>query len=149
MTVVAESLAVTDAYLAALRAIAHPAGGTVQIGDVVKPESPAKPPRSFYPYAVLHVGTSRLDGSLLDPKEDGLHRVQVTCVGLDRRGAEWLRDRAREVLCDPSVSIDDHAVNWTEMLPNPPTFREDDVSPPVFTAVCVANVYVTPTSSGS
>lgn len=145
MTVVAESSPVVDAVLAAVASIANPAGGTIQVGDGVKPPSPATPPAAFYPYAVVYGGLVRTAGTLVDPHEDGLHRIQVTCVGKDRAGAEWLRDRVREVLLQPNeLAIDGYAATWAESAGDPATFRDDDVTPPVFVAATVANIHATP-----
>lgn len=113
-------------------------------GDAETPDGPTPPPASFYPYAVIYAGTVRMQGSLLDPKEDGLHRVQVTCVGKTRASAESLRDDALALLLDPDAwTIDGHAVVWTEHAGSPNTFRDDDVKPVLFSAVGVANVMVT------
>lgn len=143
MSEVAVSTPVTDAYLAALRELGRP------IGDAVRPAAPNPPPSSFYPYGVLYTGVVRLEGTLVDPHEDGLHRIQVTSIGRDRVGAEWLRDLVRPVLLDTSVDIDGHAVVWTELVSSVPITRDDDVSPPLFYAVDVVNALITPTASGS
>lgn len=143
MSDVAEVSPVTDALLIALRTTGK------QIGDAIKPPSPNPPPTSFYPYAILYVGTPALDGNLLNPNEDGIHRAQVTSVAKDRRGAEWMRDRAREVLLDTDLDIEGHVIVWSELESSPPITRDDDVSPPLFYAVDIFRLYVTPAASGS
>lgn len=139
MTYVAPVSPVTDAYLAALEATNRP------IGDARKPAGQ----EHLYPYSILYVGTPDLRGDLVNPKEDGLHRLQVTTVGLTRQSVEAQRDAARRVLHDRSVEIDGHAVVWTEHAGSPEVTRDDDVKPPVFTAVEIANVFVTPIAGGS
>lgn len=143
MSVVATSTPVTDALLVALRAIGRP------VGDGVKPSSPNPPPVSFYPYAVLYSGTVSMQGTLVDPNEDGVHRAQVTSIGRDRAGAEWMRDQVRTVLLDRTLDIDGHAVVWSELVTSQPTRRDDDVSPPVFYCVDIVDLLVTPTATGS
>lgn len=143
MSDVATSSAVTDAYLTALRTLGRP------VGDAVKPPSPNPAPKSFYPYGVLYVGTVRLEGTYVDPYEDGLHRLQVTSVGLDRAGAESLRDQVRPILLDGTIDINGHAAVWAELVSSLPIVRDDDVTPALFYAVDVVNVLVTPASSGS
>lgn len=138
MSTIVQTSPVTAAYLAEL---ADRTGRPV--GDAAKPTGI----EGLYPYVVLHVGTVRTDGDIVHPHQDGLHRVQATCVGLTRKSVEWLRDRCREVLADKSVVIDGYVIVWTESAGSPPVFREDEPTPPVtFSAVEVRNVYVTPTS---
>lgn len=134
MTRVAESKPVTDAYLVALEATDRP------IGDAKKPKGQAE----LYPYGILYAGTARLDGSALEPFEDGLHRLQLTSVGLTRESVEWLRDRGRTILLDRSITIDGHRVTWAELVTSLPVERDDDVDPSVFRGVDVVNVFVTP-----
>lgn len=139
---VAISSPVTDAALALLGSLQW------QVGDAARPPGPKPGPRSFYPYGVLYTGATRMDGTLLDPKEDALHRVQVTAVGLDRAGAEDYRDNARQLLLDPANwDIDGFAVVWTELVTSQPVTRDNDVDPPLFYAIDVINVFVTPVSS--
>ena len=134
MSDVAVSSPVTEAYLDELAtATGRP------IGDHRKPPGQ----ENIYPYGVLRVDTPRTEGTLVDPNEDGLHRLQVSCIGLTRDSAEHLRDLARAVLHDRSVVIDGHAVVWTESAGST-FFRDEDVKPPVFEAVVVVNVLVTP-----
>lgn len=135
MTDVAISTPVTEAYLTALEATGRP------IGDAAKPPGQA----NLYPYGVLYVGTVLMQGTLVDPKEDGLHRVQVTSVGITRQSVEYLRDLVRPILLDVSVDIDGYVVVWTELVNSQPVVREDEVKPVVFSGVDVVNVFVTPT----
>lgn len=136
---IAVSSPVTDAVLVALKTLGRP------VGDHQRPAGPTQPPASFFPYYVVYVGTSRMQGTLVAPKEDGLHRVQVTTVGRVRGGVEVARDEARSLLLDPaSLDIDGHAVVWTELAGGQPIARDDDVSPPLLYAVDVVNVFVTP-----
>lgn len=145
MSDVAVSSPVTEAYLTALREIGRPIGD----GEIPDGWQAGKPPVIFYPYGVLYVGTTLMQGSLVDPKEDGLHRLQVTSVGKDRAGTEWLRDRVRPILLDTTVQIDGYAVVWTELVTSQPILRDDDVTPPLFYAVDVVNALVTPAQPGS
>ena len=143
MSDVAVSAPVTAGYLAALKDLGF------QVGDGERPPGPAKPPASFYPYAVLYTGTARMEGTLVQPHEDGVHRLQVSCVGLDRKGAEYLRDLARAVLLNTDIEIEGHAIVWTELVVSRPIFRDDDVTPHLFNAVDIVHAYITPAPSGS
>lgn len=135
MTDVAQVSPVTDGYLAALRTTGRP------VGDARKPDGQP----NLYPYGVLYVGTVDLRGTLVDPKEDGLHRVQVTTVGLTRQSVEALRDAFRAVLHDVNVDIDGYSVVWTEHAGGQDVNRDDDTPQTLFYAVDAVNVYVTPT----
>lgn len=151
MSVVAETAPVTTAVVAALGSIPNPAGGDVHVGDAKAPDGAGpKAPLDFYPYAIVYAGVVDTAGTLIAPHEDALHRVQVTCVGRDRLGAEWLRDRCREILLDKTaLAIDGAAVVWTESAGEPLVTRDDDIAPSVFSAVIVVNLKVTPTGAGS
>lgn len=150
MTDVAQSSPVTDAVLDLLRTIENPAGGNIQVGDAVRPPGPTPAPATFFPYAVVHTGLTLLDGTYVEPKEDGLYRIQVNSIGLDRAGAEWLRDQGRALLCDPSnYDIAGYVVVSTEFVTGLPTTRDDDVTPPLHTAIDVINVLATPAAGGS
>jgi hypothetical protein len=145
--IVAVASPITDAVIDAVHAISNPAGGVIQVGDAIRPAAPERPPRGFYPYAVVYAGIVRTEGTLVDPHEDGVHRVQVTCVGLDRAGAEWLRDEVRQILLDKTaLDVDGHVVVWTESAGEPSVFRDEDVKPALFVAPIVVNIKVTPTS---
>lgn len=140
---------ITEGVVAALETIGNPAGGYIQVGDAVKPPAPTPPPATFFPYCVVRSTIVRTEGSCTDPKEDGLHRVEVTSIGKDRAGAQWLSDRAREVLLDPTLDIESHAVVWSEDAGGQASRLDRDVTPPVFFAVAVVNLFVTPLASGS
>lgn len=142
-TVVAESGPITDGYLAALRDLGQP------VGDARKPDGPANPPASFFPYLVLYTGITRIEGTLDTPNADALHRLQVTTVGKTRAGVDDWRHRARTVLLDVETAIDGHAVVWTELVTAQPINRDDDIAPGLFVAVDVVNAFITPDPSGS
>lgn len=142
MSDVAVSSPVTEAYLEALT------DAGLRIGDGIIPDGweRTKVPASMYPYGVLYVGTTLMQGTLVNPKEDGLHRVQVTSVGRTRESTEWLRDRVRPVLLNMTLEGDGVACVWTELVNSQPVIRDDDVTPAVFFAVDVANALWTPQS---
>ena len=136
MSDVAITSPITAAYLDALEVIGRP------VGDAQKPTGQPH----LYPYAILYVGVTRMQGTLVDPHEDGLHRLQVTSVGLTRASVEDLRDQVRPVLLDVSTVIDGHAVVFTELVTSQPVTRDDSVTPAVFYGVDVVNALITPTS---
>lgn len=140
MSDVADVLPFTDALLAALKTIGRP------IGDSAKPSSPNPPPTSFYPYANLYVGTANLDGTLVHPNEDGVHVAQVTSIAKERRGAEWMRHRVREVVLAGDIDLGGYGVVWAELVTGQPVTRDDDVDPALFYAVDIFHLYVTPVS---
>lgn len=144
MSVVAVSSPVTAAYLQALKDI-----GDFPIGLAAAPPKPTPTPATFFPYAVLYVGTTLMQGTYVDPHEDGLYRLQVTSFGKTPQSAEHLRDLVRPVLLDVSIDIDGFAVVWTELTNSQPIFRDDDVKPAIFSAVDVVNALITPANSGS
>lgn len=143
MTYIAESLPITDAIVAALKTTGR------QIGNGEKPSSPEKPPPSFYPYAVVHTGIVRLEGSALAPLEDAVHAVQVTSVGLDARGAVRMRDEAKAVLLDPGIDLPGFVPIWRQLVTSRPVERDDTVKPPLFYAIDVVHIKVTPAAGGS
>lgn len=132
MSIAVES-PVVFAYAAALESIGRP------VGVAKKPSGP-----NLYPYIVLYPGLTDTAGTLLAPAEDGLHRLQATCVGLTVESALALRDAARTVLRSRGVAIAGHKVVRTEHAGTPEVSRDEDATPNVFSAVEVANVYVTP-----
>lgn len=135
MTIVPASLTFSDAVLEALRQ-----GLDRPVGDAQKPDGATAPYLVVYPG-----GDPALDGSLADPHADADHTVQITGVGLDRAGAEDVRDLARALLLDRStLSIEDRTVISTELLTGQPVRRDDDVSPPLFYAVDVIRITTTP-----
>lgn len=142
---VATSSPVADAYQSALEEVLPAA----RIGRGVKSHA-GKPPADYYPYAVLSVGTTLMSGTLVDPKEDGLHRVQVTCVGRKSESCEQLRDEVRPILLDTSIHIDGYVIVSTEAGSSPPPIRFDNTPEgTVFEAVTIVNVKVTPANTGS
>lgn len=141
---VALSSPVTEAAIDALEAIVPG-----RVGGGVKPASPEPPPRSFFPYCIVRTSIVRSEGSPPESKETGLHRVEVTSVGLDHAGAEWLVDQARTVLLDLTLPIDGHAVVWSEDAGGQGARPDFDVTPHRIFAVVVVNLFVSPASTGS
>jgi hypothetical protein len=128
---------VTAGVIAALEATGRKAG------DGRKPDATAAP------YMVVRVGTARLDGSMLAPFEDGVHRVTVVSVGVDQHGAEWMRDLARPILLDPDLLIEGHAVARAELVVGREVIRNDSVTPNTYEAVDLFHLHVTPIEGGS
>lgn len=138
-TIVAESRPFTDATIALLRTTGR------QIGDGVAPDGAANPPPKFFPYATVYTGTVTLLGSLDAPREDGIHRAHVNCVGRDRKGAERMRDQVRALLLDRTAwTIPGYAVTSVSHVVSPDVTRDDDVTPAVFVAPVLVDVLVTP-----
>lgn len=75
----------TDAVVAALAATGLPVGdGEAPAGDL--------------PYLIVDVMSGGIKGPLSDDHRWTTHTFHVRCVGLDRAGAEWARDVARDRL---------------------------------------------------
>lgn len=146
---IAVSSPVTDGVITALRTLPNPSGGTIRVGDADAPERPIPTPKTFYPYCTVRTLLIRSEGSLTDPKECALHRVEVTSVGLDRAGTEWLDDQVRNVLLNPGLEIDGHAVVWSTDVGGQSPRPDRDVTPHVFFAVAFVNLMVSPAASGS
>jgi hypothetical protein len=146
MPEIAVSSPVDDAVVAALKTLIDPG----RVGDGTAPLLPKPTPSSAYPYIIARSSIVRSEGSLPAPKESALHRVELTVVGLDRAGVSWLADEARTLLIDvTTLDIDGGAVVWTEDAGGQPLRVDFDVTPNVFFAVVVVNVFVTTTPTGS
>lgn len=129
---VAVTHALTDALLVALRA-AHS-----RVGDAVAPAD------ITLPYAVLYpAGLGATEGPVSNRNADARPLYQLTCVGGDRRQAEWLSDKLRPVaLTAPTVSgwnVAEPAVETSQ-----PVRRDDSTSPPLFYTADQIRYYVTP-----
>jgi hypothetical protein len=128
---IATSSPVTSAVLAALGDIGPP------IGDA------QAPPGGGQLYGIVRTSIVRSEGTLVDPHESGLHRVEFTAVGLDRAGVEWLLDEARDVLLG-GLTLEDHAVAWSEPAGGQPPRPDYDVDPAPIFGVVVVNLFVSP-----
>lgn len=127
----------TDAVITAL----EDAGLTVGDG-----EAPADAGRqadgSFDHYVVVYsIPGGARSGTLEAPFEDGDLIFQVTCVGESRRQAEWLVDKAEDILDGVTV-----AGRRIHAMPesNPGVTRDDDLSPPLFYATPRYRLMTTP-----
>lgn len=144
MTDVVVSFPFTEAVLDALKA------NGMRVGDARRPDGPSPAPASFYPYVVVRVGTVRMEGDYVEPKQDGLQQVTATAVGMTRQSAETARDQASAFLLDTSsLDIDGYVVVWTEHVFSPEIIPDYDVKPPLFNAPVIVNLYIAPASTGS
>ena len=109
----------TDAVIAALVAEG------VTVGDCTAPD--AAPP-----YVIVYpIAGGSTTGTLAAPDEDAVFVYQVTCVGVSRRQAEWLEDRALHLLTTTfwvpgrkivRVSLDMHGGVQCDNQVTPPVF---------------------------
>jgi len=111
----------TDAVIAALEA----AGLTV--GDAVAPDD-TDPPYVVV-YAIAGGGST---GTLARPDDDAFLVYQATCVGTSREQAEWLADKALELLGPDAVAVPGRRVCRVSLDMHGGIQRDDNVTPPVF-----------------
>lgn len=126
----------TDAVIAALEA-------QLTVGDAVAPKGAGRQEDGdFSKYVVVYriTGGNR-SGNLDDPDGDGEFIYQVTCVGESRQQAEWLVDKAEELLAN--VALEDRDVT-VRPHSNPGVLRDDTVTPPIFYATPRFRLKTTP-----
>lgn len=113
----------TDAVIAALEAAGLVVGDAEAVDATRVPLEP--------PYAVVYPMPGRLGGTMADPERDGQVVYQVTSVGVSRSEAEWVRDKAREVLL-PGLVVAGRRIVRVKVEMVGEVARDDDVSPPRF-----------------
>lgn len=132
MVTVVQTDAHTLAVIAGLQTIGRP------VGDAVRPPG-GEPPYMF----VTPFGGTRA-GPVDDPDADASLTWQITCVGRDRTGAEWLADQAAEVMQTFPFAISGRAVVRRESLSDQPTQVDRDVTPPLFYSTPIWRLTTTP-----
>lgn len=120
----------TQALLSVLQATGRP------VGDAVAP------PAASAPYVVLYPQSGTRGGPIADPDADAALTYQFTCVGRDRRGAQWLADRVADVV--RNVAFPGRALLRVQLLNDSPVERDDDVTPPLWYATPVYQFWTTP-----
>lgn len=120
----------TDALLAALAATGRPVGDATGEGLTA-------------PYIVLYPLSGMRGGPIADPDADAELVYQMTCVGLDRLGTQWLADEVAEVV-QAGFPIPGRVLLRAELDSDGGVRRDDDVSPPVFFATPRWRLYTTP-----
>lgn len=122
----------TDAVIAALKAT------DLVVGDAIAPED------AVPPYAVVYlIAGGGLGGTLGDPNADATLTYQVTCVGRSRQQAEWVGDKALELLSRQVLVPNRRVLNVRLHIP-PGVQRDDQVSPPVFWSTPQFRITTTP-----
>lgn len=134
---------VTDAVLDLLTAVPvltgdgqRPAGGGFPGEDSSQP---------FVPYAVVFQGvTSRIDGPSSDPDADVTEEYQVTAIGVTRASASVIADKAKQALLNTALTVPGRTVQLVEWVLGRPAERDDDVTPPLFSAIDIYAISTSP-----
>lgn len=120
----------TDAVIARLQALG------LSVGD-------AQAPVGVPPYVVVYPITGGSSSGVLGaPDDDAELVVQVTCVGVSRKQAQWLEDKAMGLLTGFSVA--GRSIARVDVENYGGTFRDDTKSPPLYSAVPRFRLYSTP-----
>lgn len=113
------------------------------VGDAVAPTSTDE----TY-FVVYQIGSDGRRGTVENPYEDAALIFQVTCVAPDRAGADWLADKAHDLLdssnAADALSTAGVACTHVEPLYEGGVARDDDTRPPVFYATPRWRVWLTP-----
>lgn len=133
------TLSITDTRLATDAVITALATTGKQIGDGVAPAA------AVFPYAVV---TPLADVGYSGPINDGQADVemawQVTAVGQTRSQAQWMQDACRDALINGSLSISGRTVMTIDLSGGSGVERDDDFQPPLFYAVDIFEIMLTP-----
>lgn len=109
----------TDAFIAALEAIG------LEVGDATAPvPRPEK-------YVVVHtIPGGRISGTLENPHEDAEIVYQATCVGSTRRQAQWVTDKAMQIL--NGFLVDGRAITFVDIDGVPDVRQDTTLTPPLY-----------------
>lgn len=128
-----------DAVVAALET--EFGGLNIEVGDAIAP-------RSNPPYVVVYpINGGYSSGTLADHTEDQQIVVQVSCIGLSRQQTQWLADHAN-VLLDGLEVAERYIPLVTLDMPSG-VYRDDDQTPPIFTATPRYRIFSTPNPTES
>ncbi len=126
----------TDAIIAALEA----AG--LNVGDAVRPDDAT----ATAGYVVVYgLGGGTTDGPVGNPEDDAAALYQLTSVGHDRKQAEWVADKARQVLLAATLTLTGGRKVLrvgVDMLGG--VIRDDDVAPPIWYSPDRYRIFTTP-----
>jgi hypothetical protein len=126
----------TDAVIAALE------GLELAVGDAIAPDQDP-------PYVVVYpIPGGGSTGTLGAQHDDAILVYQVTCVGSSREQAEWLADKALELL-EGSLSVDGRRVCNVDLDMHGGVQRDDQVTPPVFWSMPRFRITTTPSGEES
>ena len=126
----------TDAVLTALEALG------LEVGDAVAPN--ADPP-----YVVVYpIPGGGSTGTLAAQHDDAILVYQVTCVGNSREQAEWLADKALELL-QGDLSVSGRRVCNVDLDMHGGVQRDDQVTPPIFSSMPRFRIITTPNGEES
>ncbi len=126
----------TDAVIAALEGLG------LEVGDAVAPE--VDPPY----VTVYQIPGGRTTGTLAAPDDDAFIVYQVSCVGVSREQAEWLADKALELL-QTELDVEDRRVPRVFLDMHGGVRRDDSATPPVFVSSPRFRIMSTPRPDGS
>lgn len=121
----------TDGVITALQGLG------VAVGDAEAPSGVAPPYCVVYP-----IPGGDTYGTLGAPNDDAELVYQVTCVGVSRKQAEWLADKALGLLA--GLSITGRSVPVVSLDSAPGIQRDDTKSPPLFWAAPRFRLTTTP-----
>lgn len=133
-------VSVTDPRTATDAIISRLTTGTGKnIGDGVAPAD------GTLPYAVVTpLADGDYDGPMNDWQADVAMEWQVTSVGATRSQAQWMQDKCRDAMLNAAITVPSRAVMKAELAGGGFVERDDDFQPPLFYAVDIFSVLVTP-----
>ena len=100
------------------------------IGEAIRPAP------FTYPYAVIFpMSDIANDGSLNNPTQISVYSFQVSSFGLTMEQAQWMQEKAREVLLGWTPTVTGMGTTPIDRAGDGQLLRDDDVSPPVFSAI--------------
>jgi hypothetical protein len=136
------TLSITDPRTATDAVISALASTGKQIGDGVAPGA------AVFPYAVVTpLADVGYDGPINDGQADVEMTWQVTSVGQNREQAQWMQDACRDALINGTLAITGRSVMKVDLSGGSGVERDDDFQPPLFYAVDVFEIMLTPDST--
>ena len=136
-----------DAVLALLAPLTVPPASMLvrdgTVDDESHPVTATAPPAT--PYVVVSTDSMPMRGDRLADWSsilDGL--LYVTCVGSDRREAQWAQEKTRALLLDVRPTVAGRSCWSLKLVDGDPMRPDRDVTPPVLVAVDVYRLASTP-----
>jgi hypothetical protein len=119
----------TAAVLAALAGAGRP------VGDAIRPAGNP-------PFVVVYPQTGLRSGTVSDPEADASLLYRLMCVGWDRVGAEWMADEC--AIAMRTITVPGRRVLRVYLENEVAVTRDDDTTPPFFTAAPLWRLTTTP-----
>jgi hypothetical protein len=121
--------------------IAKLAAAGLDVGDGVAPGGDTPPEKYVVVYPLP--GGSR-EGTLAGPWDDAELVYQLTCVGITRLQAEWVRDKAEAAMLTGLTVTGRNIALVRPDEGDSGTYRDDTQTPPLYYATPRYRIYTTP-----